>query len=297
MLYDLRAWGVRDLPRGQGNLAALAGHLSPDGLGLLAGHLGRLLPLCADPDMALNNLERFFANPAAPPLAAGLAEGRARHLEIFVNVLSTSQTFSDLLSQNPDYLGLLRVPLRKNPTAEELRAALQGEVDAAPDDSGVLRAFRRFRHRQLLRIGTNDVARDRPLEEITRDVSAVADAALEVALAVAHRHVSRRFGRPFAADGSPVTSTVFAFGKLGGEELNYSSDIDLMAVYSDDGETRGKGTTCVPTEEYFARVVGELKRLLAAHTDRGQGYRVDLRLRPEGDRGPLARSLSSTLAY
>src|SRR5439155_6976984 len=87
-----------------------------------------------------------------------------------------------------------------------------------------------------------------------------------------------------------------AFGKLGGEELNYSSDIDLMFVYDRDGETagrRGGGTN----DEFFDRVVKELVRLLTTHTDRGIAYRVDLRLRPEGNRGPLARSMASTLSY
>src|SRR5262249_17089711 len=158
----------------------------------------------------------FFANPASPPLAASLTEGRARPLEILIGLLSTSQTFSDLLAQYPDYLDMLPVPLRKSPGADELRATLQPEADAAQGDAAVLRAFRRFRHRQLLRIGTNDVVRDRPLEEITRDVSNVADAALEVALATALRNVSRRFGEPTAAaDGSPVSCTVLAFGKHG----------------------------------------------------------------------------------
>src|SRR5205823_9403178 len=89
---------------------------------------------------------------------------------------------------------------------------------------------------------------------------------------------------------------VLAFGKLGGQELNYSSDIDLMAVYDGDGQTRGRGTG-LGNNEFFARVVGEVVRLLSARTDRGQAYRVDLRLRPEGERGPVARSLASTLDY
>src|SRR3954451_3751109 len=209
----LLAWGVRDLPRGQGNLAALARHLGVDVLAQLTNPLARLLPRCPDPDMALNSLERFFATPASVPLAASLLEGRARPLEILVGLFATSQTFSDLLAQHPDYLDMLRVPLRKSPGFEDLRDSLQAEVDAAYEDSAVLRAFRRFRHRQLLRIGTNDVIRDRPLEEITRDISRVADAALEVALATALRHVQKRFGQPCTDNGEPVPCAVLAFGK------------------------------------------------------------------------------------
>src|SRR5205823_282185 len=150
---------------------------------------------------------------------------------------------------------------------------------------------------QVLRTGTNDIIRDRSLEEITRDLARVADASLEVALAAALRKVSARFGQPTTKAGGPSRCVVLAFGKLGGEELNYSSDIDLMFLYDEEGATRGPRTTSVGNDEFYGRVVGEVVRLLSTHTDRGQAYRVDLRLRPEGQRGPLARSLASTLSY
>src|SRR5437588_6693056 len=138
---------------------------------------------------------------------------------------------------------MLRVPLRRSPGQGELREQLQAEVAAAFEDSAVLRAFRRFRQRQTLRIGTNDIIRDRPLEEITRDISRVADAALEVALATALRQVSNRFGEPYQTSGQPARCVILAFGKHGGEELNYSSDIDLMFLYDDEGATRGRRIT------------------------------------------------------
>lgn len=293
----LRAWQLRDAERGWRNLSSLAETLSLDGLHDLCTPLSRLLPRCADPDMALNNLERFLTHPAAAAQLPVLLENRARLLETLLHLLSTSQTFSDLLSLSPDYLDMLRVPLRRSPSKEELQAQLNAEIDAAYEDSAVLRIFRRFRQRQMLRIGSNDIIRDRPLDEITRDISRVADVAIEAALAVALRQLGKRFGRPCTEDGRPVTCVVLAFGKLGGEELNYSSDIDLMFVYSAEGATRGKRITSLGNDEFFARVVGEVVRLLSSHTDRGHAFRVDLRLRPEGHRGPLARSLASTLSY
>src|SRR5205814_165945 len=204
---------------------------------------------------------------------------------------------TDLLAIYPEYTDMLRIPLRRSPSTRELREQLQSEVDAAFEDSAVLRAFVRFRQRQILRIGTNDIIRDRPLEEVTRDISRVADAALEVALETALRHVSARVGQPFTNAGQPARCVIMAFGKLGGDELNYSSDIDLMFIYDDEGTTRGRRVAFVSNDDFFARVAGEVVRLLTTHTDRGQAYRVDLRLRPEGHRGPLARSLASTLSY
>ncbi len=144
---------------------------------------------------------------------------------------------------------------------------LQAEVDAAYEDSAVLRTFRRFRQRHMLRIGTNDIIRDRPLEEITRDISRVADTALEVALATGLRITSRKFGEPFTVEGEPARCVVLAFGKLGGKELNYSSDIDLMFLYDDEGTTRGPRVTSISNDDYFARVTTEVVRLLT-HTHR-----------------------------
>ncbi len=293
----LQQWGVRDLERGWRNLTHLAEAVGLGVLRDLCPLLGRFLARCPDPDMALNNLERFLANPAGAVQLSALTEGRARSLEILLQLFGTSQLFSDLLANHPNFLDMLRVPLRRSPSSKELQEQLQADVDAAFEDSAVLRAFRHFRQRQVLRIGTNDIIRDRPLEEITRDISRVADAALEVALATALRTIGRRFGEPYTSAGQPARCVILAFGKHGGEELNYSSDIDLMFLYDEEGSTRGKRTTGIDNSEFYARVVGEVVRLLSAHTDQGQAYRVDLRLRPEGQRGPLARSLGSTLAY
>src|SRR5205823_1143976 len=199
--------------------------------------LGRLLPRCADPDMALNNLDRFFA-AAGRSVLSTLMESRARTLETMLQLFSTSQFFSDLLVTNPDFVEILRIPLRSSPSRTEMLKELREEVNAAYEDSNVLRAFRRFRQRQMLRIGVNDIIRDRPLEEITRDISRVADTSLEIALETALRNISKRFGAPITLAGAPARCVILGFGKLGGKELNYSSDIDLMFLYDDEGQTR-----------------------------------------------------------
>lgn len=292
----LDSWGLDDFDRGLRNLRALQQSLGAERLLALTPALSQSLPGQADPDMALNNLERFFANPAARDQIPTLLEDNGRGLDVLAQLFSTSQFFSDLLAANPDYLDVVQGPLRPIPTLDELTSRLEQEVSAAGDDAKVLRVFRRYRQRQHLRIGVNDIIHNRPLEEITKDLSAVADAALEIALRTAMRQLSQRFGQPMLSGGEPSRCSILAFGKLGGEELNYSSDIDLMAIFDDDGRTNG-GRTAIANDEFWSRVVAELVRLLSAHTDRGQAYRVDLRLRPEGQRGPLVRSLAGTLAY
>ncbi len=289
-------WDVNDFERGRSNLIGLANVLGVEGLLDLCHPMSRLFPRCADPDMALNNLERFIASAGAAIMPT-MMEGRARTLETLLQLFSTSQFFSDLLITNPDYLEMLRIPLRNSPSRAEMLDQLRQEVQTAYEDSSLLRAFRRFRQMQMLRIGANDIIRDRPLEEITRDISRVADTSLEVALEVALSTIAKRFGQPYTLADEPARCVILAFGKLGGKELNYSSDIDLMFLYDEEGQSRGKGVTVLSNDDYFARVCSEVVRLLSAHTDRGQAYRVDLRLRPEGQRGPLARSLASALSY
>jgi glutamate-ammonia-ligase adenylyltransferase len=287
---------LRDRERGRRNLTALAAHLGEGVCSNLLPVLARILARTADPDMALNNLERVLAQPIARQQLPVLLESRQRGLEAVLQLIATSQYFADTLAAYPEFLETVRNPSRRNPTTSELTTQLRSEVDAAPDDAGVLRAFRRFRNRHTLRIGINDVIRERSLEEVTRELARLADASIEVALQLATRSVFNRFGTPVAPGGRTARITALAFGKLGGDELNYSSDIDLMFVYDHDGEATGRRAGA-QNSEIFDRVVKEVVRLLSSHTDRGQVYRVDLRLRPEGNRGPLARSLASTLSY
>ena len=276
-------------------MTALAAHLGPEGFLEFMAPLARSLPRSPDPDFALNNLERVLAQPAGRAQLPALIEGRGRHLDTLLRLLGTSQFFADVLAADPEAFELVRGPARASPDVAELEKQLESWVHEANDEAGVLRAFRRFRRRQVLRIGVADVIRDRPLEEVTRAISRTAEAAVEVAVNYVLEHLKARYGQPITASGDSARLAVIGFGKLGGNELNYSSDIDLMFVHDAEGETRGRRP--IAAGEFFGRVVSDVVRLLSAHTPDGQAYRVDLRLRPEGRRGPLARTLASTLSY
>ena len=165
----------------------------------------------------------------------------------------------------------------------------------AGDEEAERLALRRFRRRETLRIGYDDIVRGLPLELITLDLSHMADACVEAAYRLARRRAEARHGVPRGRDGRPARFVVLGLGKLGGEELNYSSDIDLIFLYDDEGQT--DGPRAISNAEFFARMGGDLVRLLADHSSLGQAYRVDMRLRPEGDQGALARSLAATLGY
>ena len=288
---------MRDPERAGRNFRAIERHLGPAAFADFLGVLRPKLGASPDPDRALNNLERLLASQGARELVPGFLDPAGRTLDAVLQLLGTSQFFADTLATDPDALGVALAAPRPNPSTAELTLALRAEVDAAYDDPGILRAFRRFRHIQMLRVGVNDILRDRPLEEVTRELSRLADASVEVALQVALKQLTRKFGPPLSPSGEPARLACLAFGKLGGDELNYSSDIDLMFVYDRDGETAGKHSSPVTNADFFGRAVSEVVRILSSHTDRGFAYRVDLRLRPDGARGPLVRQLAATLSY
>ena len=293
----LAGLGVRDPDRGSRDLADLtrrAGAESLDDVARLAVSLDSILPRCADPGMALSNLERFLAAVPRQSSTLRVLAGDTRMAEILLQVFSASHYFSGVLIRDPPLLDWLRAgPERPDRTAliEDLWATLSGLTDENEQSL----ALRRFRQRESLRIGYNDIVRGLPLEVITLDLSDLADACVEGALRLARARADARFGAPRTAAKVPARFAVLGLGKLGGHELNYSSDIDLVFLFDEDGQTAGPKV--VSNSEYFARMGSELVRLLAEHTALGIVYRVDMRLRPDGEQGALASPLEATLGY
>ena len=158
-------------------------------------------------------------------------------------------------------------------TAEGLRAQLE-----TIDSTGAAhpRDLANFRRRQILRILVRDVLGLGTLPEITAELSDLADALVEVAYRRIHQDLARRYGIPRSESGAEARFAVIALGKLGGKELNYSSDIDLMFLYSEAGQT--DGATQISNQEFFKRAANQLTELLGTYTAEGLCYRVDLRL-------------------
>ena len=162
--------------------------------------------------------------------------------------------------------------------------------------------FARFRRRELLRIFLRDIRRLGTIAEITEEISNLADTILENALRIARQEMDNRFGAPIETDENgrkrPSDVTIVALGKLGSKELNYSSDIDLVFIYSADGETTGTGSRGkVTNREYFSKLAETVNGLVGRQSGEGAAYRVDMRLRPHGRVGALALSLRETTRY
>lgn len=156
-------------------------------------------------------------------------------------------------------------------------------------------ALRALRRREMLRIAWRDLAGWLPVEAVLSDLSALADACIEVALQCLQRWHFREYGAPKTEQGQRQDLIVLAMGKLGARELNFSSDIDLIFAYPEPGQLKGRGG--LSYEELFTRLAQDLIRVLNEQTAEGFVYRVDMRLRPFGDAGPLVMSFSALEDY
>lgn len=182
------------------------------------------------------------------------------------------------------------------------RAAMEAFVakQAPADEIELGSALRRLRMRVILRTLARDLAGAAELAEVCATMTTLAEVALELAQTFVEEEMYSRFGRPYAGDGSGRGAVqrliVVGMGKLGGGELNVSSDVDLVFVYPEEGETRN-GPRSLSNHEFFVRMGRKLIALLDEPTAEGRVFRVDMRLRPWGDSGPLAMSFEALENY
>ena len=292
----LRMLRLIDVRRAHANLVHMATVGMPlDLLAVMCDQFDGSLDTCADPDMALNNLDRFVAASRNPLALGAFFERDPEALSTLIQIFSTSQHLSDLLVADPESFDLLRLTGGQPYARQALVEELVSEVVALEQDEAVMRALRRFKRRETLRIAYGDIVREQSLHTVTSQISYLADAIVEAALQAAWKKLTGQRGVPRGPEGQPARFVVLALGKLGGVELNYSSDIDLIFLYDVDGTTDSKRSTS--NAEFFERLGRELVRLLTEGTELGIAYRVDLRLRPEGERGPMVLSLPAMLQY
>ncbi|MDE3067757.1 MAG: hypothetical protein KGJ60_09420 [Verrucomicrobiota bacterium] len=264
------------------------------------------LKSCADPPRARRRLEQLAtARPALKQISADSAR-------VLAALLSGSQFLGDFLIANPDCLATLnferlKFPRRAQGLRREVETLLAPKLSIR-DDAGALAELRRFKQREMLRIAARDLARLGDVVEITRELSDVADVCLDAVLQICWRQLTDRLGRPFqqATDGGwqPAAFCVLGLGKLGGQELNYSSDVDVLFVYGGEGEVfkeppaKNKTPRAVASNHpFFCKLAERFVAEVSQRTGEDFLYRMDLRLRPEGDTGPPARSLESYENY
>ena len=177
------------------------------------------------------------------------------HPEVFVDVLHSGDLHRDYR------------PL-------EYRTRLQQRIDEIRNEDNLMIALREFRQREMFRIAWRDLAGWAPLSETLRDLSLLADACVDLALAKLYQWACKQWGVPRTNNGRAQQLVVLGMGKLGAYELNFSSDIDLIFAYPEDGQTRKRnGLSC---EEFFSRLGRQLIYVIDNNTDKGFVFRVDM---------------------
>lgn len=253
-----------------------------------------------DPDMALTNLERFLsAVGSRSTFYALLAENR-EVLKLLVSLFGISEFLSKILIGHPEILDSMVAKTyassfkAREVMAEELSAILE----RAEDFEERLNVLRSYRHEEFLRIGMNDIYGKFGQSEIATQLTSLGEVCLDAAHRMGIQELAR-FGTPTWQDDSGETRdaslAILAMGKMGGSELNYHSDLDIIYIYDHQGVTNGEKQ--ITNHEYFAKLGQKIISILTMQTREGYVYKIDTRLRPSGNAGPLVTSLGSFRDY
>ncbi len=306
----LKQVGIADIARATKNLESLGQHpLHRQAFTRILPAILETLANIPDPDMALNNLERFSGVVIDRGFLLSLLGDSQKILDLLLTVFGSSQYLSDVLIRHPQLFewllepGVLRLPGQKADLARDLVSM----TDRLPSVERKWEALRRFKVREVLRITLQDLLGNQDLAGITQELSRLAEVTLQAAYEICQKELGRRYGTPqvLGPQGQAQEGAfcILGMGKLGGEELNYSSDIDILFVYEAEGETTGVrgrangGEGRISNHEYFAKLAEMIVRGIGTVTPDGSVFRVDTRLRPGGGQGDLCLSLHAYETY
>ena len=307
-LLNIEEDGLELLELGFSDGKALRRNLLLLSSGPLKGSVEKIAKLAASspsPDNALNNLETVVSATTEETIKRLAGDPEA--LAGLITLCGSSPMLSGILSANPGYLEWLFFEGGLGETKD--RALFDRELKERTRDLEELpaaqKALRVFRNREFLRLGARDLLGVDSVEGITKELSGIAGATLHAAVDFALMSLIKAFGRPMEAGEDEKKKeagfSVIGLGKLGGGELNFSSDIDILYIYSsDNGETTGvedRTETRISLHDFFVRLSTMITKLIGSVTEDGFVFRVDLDLRPEGRSGALANSLRGAENY
>lgn len=245
-----------------------------------------------EPERAWSNIVSFIDSN---PDGFELIRANLYHVAM---LFSCSQFLANHCINNPQSLfqalGSIHLPLN----ADDMRFELREQLSLCSSINEGMKAIRNFRKDKQLIITFKDLLKKTLLQQIMAEMSDLADVILSESLVFVENILQQRYGVP---ENNAIT--IISLGKLGAQELNYSSDVDFIAVYRNEGETTGvsniHGVTMnkVTAFEYYSKLIEDYSRFLSANTEDGFAYRIDLRLRPQGQRGSLALSLRGHEEY
>ncbi|MDE0012099.1 MAG: DUF294 nucleotidyltransferase-like domain-containing protein [Candidatus Poribacteria bacterium] len=253
----------------------------------LAPTLLKVLRDSPNPDMALRYLSAFTDRVGARSSYYTMFAEKPSTLEALTRVCGSSLYLADMLIASPELFDLLTVPTlveRSKTILEKQEEALQIATQAP--EGRMLSMLRRYKNDEIWRVALRNILGNATLPDTTQELSDLAEAILQAIYPEVDAEMREAHGTPLAPDGTPATFAIIAMGKFGGRELNFSSDLDVMYVYSAVGET----TQGMSNADYFSAVGLELVKRLAGNQGMGI-YEIDLRLRPHGTGGAIALPL------
>ena len=246
----------------------------------------------------LETLQRTWIMYCEAVLTEGLSVPQnADFVACLVRVWAYSDFVAELCVREPVLLAdlLEQGDLHRDYRAQEYREHLQAVMARVRDEEHLMDVLRHQRKREMLRIAWRDLAGWAGLQETLRDLSLLADACVDTALDRIYTWACRDWGTPYSETGQQQRLVVLGMGKLGAYELNFSSDIDLIFAFPEHGSTRNN--KAISNEEFFTRVAQRLIHVIGTGTYQGRVYRVDMRLRPYGESGPLVMCFDAVEDY
>lgn len=259
-----------------------------------------------NPDQALNNLESFLRSIRASSSFFSLLVENSAIVKLLIALFGSSQLLSRIFIQRPELLDTMvsRSYAAASKDLQQLKTDLSEQMALAEDYELQLDGLRRFRNEEFLRIALNDLHGQMKQGEGAKQLSWLAEACLEQACKMARYELAGRFGAPFSkAQEEKTAFAIVGMGKLGGLELNYHSDLDIIFIYAQEGETQPVTETDpdrfrqISNHEYFAKLAQRIITVLTLVTREGAVYEIDTRLRPSGNQGPLVTSLAAFQRY
>ena len=285
----LASRGFRDPVAADEHLQAMAADLpTRHALGAVAETLLDALSVAADPDGALVGFTRYLATRTPPRSFLGYLGDDPRAAQILTQLLGASPSLGEILIRNPEYFHWLQLTLTHTPPDRvDHDAELDTLLGTGTGTATRIDRVKRFRRREYLGVAARDLLGETDMADATRQLSTLADVVVHAVLGLLTEDLRVATGR----DAVPGRFAVIGMGKLGGMELNYSSDIDLVYVYE-------PADPDAPADhEFFHTLARRLTKALSDHTAESYLYRVDLRLRPMGQQGDVACTLRQYAHY
>ena len=252
----------------------------------------------ADPDRALNNLEKFISSSSLPGAALSLLAEISSTREMLLGVFSDSQFLSDMLITQTHLIDFVQLSdfLEKEFTKEDHVKRLKTELASTSSFTEKKKKTGKFIAEEIFRIGVRDITGKEKITGITSKLSDIADSVLQVIFEMAEEECNREMGVIDIPKSPDCQFAIYGLGKLGGREIIYSSDLDVLFIYTGKGSINDADSSFT-VKEYYTRIAVKIIELFTELSEEGTTFQIDSRLRPSGTSGPLAQNTDAYSKY